>query len=124
MGGFAKLAAGILVLCRCSFEKSAKLHFFGKTFAHRVCPNFYIFGIKLHCCPVIYFLTDLKNNYSLQSYEFSKLRNIYFGEQLRVQFLGNAMGNVPSDSNFYWVSYRNRTRKCSRKQIFLNFENS
>ena len=45
VGGFAKLIDGF---CRCRFEMSATCHFFEKTFAHRVWPNFSIFGINLH----------------------------------------------------------------------------
>ena len=47
---------------------------------HRVPQNFSIFGIKLHCCTVIYFLTDLKNISSSERYDISKLGNICFGD--------------------------------------------
>ena len=65
----------------------SEIHIFEKFVAHRVCPNFSISGIKLHCIPVIYFLTESKNTCSLESYNFSNLGNICFREQLRVQFL-------------------------------------
>ena len=55
--------------------------------AHRVPLNLSIFRIKVHRCAVIYFLTDLKNISSLESYDISKFGNICFREQLRVQFV-------------------------------------
>ena len=63
------------------------LHFFGKTFAHRDCPKFSIFGIKVHRWAEFLFLTNLKKICSLESYILSKLGNIGFGEQSWVQFL-------------------------------------
>ena len=65
----------------CILLKS-QLHFSGKLFAHRACAKFSIFGNKLHDCPVIYFLTDPKNIFPLESYETSKLENICFGNQM------------------------------------------
>ena len=62
------------------------LHIFEKTFAHRACPNFYIFGIKLHRWAIFLFLTNLKNIYSLESYETSKFANICFPSQSWVEF--------------------------------------
>ena len=47
-----------------------------------------------------------------------------FTSMMVVFFIGNPIGKISSDAGFNWVSYRNRTRKCSRKLIFLNFEKS
>ena len=65
----------------------ANIHILEKLVAHRdyaeICKN----QTREAGCPVINFLTDLKKIPSFESYDLSNLSNIYFGEQLRVQFL-------------------------------------
>ena len=59
---------------------------FEKLFAHRVCPNLSIFGIKLHRTTRFYLLTDPKNIETKKSWTTSKFGHIYIRNQSWVQF--------------------------------------
>ena len=78
VGRFAKLVTKKLVLCRCSFLRTANVHFFRKYVAHRVSPKISISGKKLHRRPGLYFLTDPKNIETKKSWTI-------FGEDKKIQ---------------------------------------
>ena len=77
-----------------------KIPFFEKTFAHRDCVENCKKQTQEACMTVIIFLTDLKNISSLESYGISKLENICFRGQLRVQFVQEIQYNLESEETF------------------------
>ena len=87
MGSLTKCVPAIWEIRGCVQKNNANLYISENVVAHRVPANLSIYAKKHHRCPVIYFLTDLKNMSSLESYDISMLGNICFRRQLQVQFV-------------------------------------